>query len=75
MSFISKKVPQVRPYLGIGGGLLKTGDATDNDQLKGAVNIIAGSYINVYNGDLFVDYTTRNFFKYNQIIVGYRFPF
>jgi len=69
------KTDMVNPYLGLGVGLMKVGDSEDADQLKGAYNFIVGSTLNVWKGDLYVDYTARNLFKYNQLIVGYRFPF
>ena len=72
---ILKKVEAVKPYIGLGLGLMKVSTDLDEDKLKGAYNFIAGTYLNVWKGDLYVDYTARNLFKYNQLIVGYRFPF
>jgi len=65
----------LKPYIGVGGGLMKVGSDLDQDQLKGAYNLLIGSYLKVMNGDLYVDFTTRNLFSYNQLIVGYRLPF
>ena len=72
---IFKEVEIIKPYVGLGLGLMKVSNDTDEDKLKGAYNFIVGSYLNVWKGDLYVDYTARNLFKYNQLIVGYRFPF
>jgi len=65
----------LKPYAGIGAGLMKVGNDQDQDQLKGAYNLMVGSYLKVMNGDLYVDFTTRNLFSYNQLIIGYRLPF
>lgn len=72
---IIKKVPNVKPYVGAGLGLLKVGDADNEDKIKGGINLILGTSLNVMNGDLYVDLTSRNFFDYNQIVVGYKLPF
>ena len=61
--------------VGFGLGLLKVGDDQDADKLTGSYNFIVGSSLNVWSGDLYVDFTARNAFRYNQLIVGYRFPF
>ena len=61
--------------MGLGIGLLKVGDDIDADQLKGALSFLVGTSLNVLNGDLYVDFTARNLFKYNQLVVGYRLPF
>jgi len=74
LDFITKS-DLIQPYVGLGLGLMKIGDDQDADQLKTAFNFIAGTSLNVWNGDLYVDFTARNIFKYNQLIVGYRFPF
>lgn len=57
------------PYVGLGLGLNKV------DKFHFGVNIIAGSYVDVGNGSLFVEYTSRRFFKNNQLSLGYRFKF
>lgn len=54
------------PYIGAGLGFNKIKD------FDFGVNLILGTYINVGNGSLFVDYTSRNFFDNNQFAVGYR---
>lgn len=69
------KSKHIKPYAGLGLGLLKVGDKTNVDRLTGAWNLIVGTSLNVFAGDLYVDLTARNTFKYNQVIVGYRFPF
>lgn len=58
------------PYAGAGVGFMKI-----RDYSKLNANLIIGSYFNVWNGKLFVDFTTRNFFDYNQISVGYKIDF
>ena len=57
------------PYIGVGLGVNKA------DKFKFGVNLIGGTYINVGNGSLFVEYTSRRFFDNNLISVGYRFNF
>lgn len=74
IDFLTKS-KMVTPYIGLGLGLMKVGDDQDADKLTGAYNFIVGSSLNVWSGDLYVDFTARNAFKYNQLIVGYRFPF
>ena len=74
MDFITKSKTIV-PYAGLGLGFMKVGDELNVDKLTGAWNFIVGTSLNVFAGDLYVDYTARNSFKYNQLIVGYRFPF
>ena len=74
MTFITKSKTLV-PYAGLGIGFMKVGDDLNADKLTGAWNFIIGTSLNVFAGDLYVDLTARNSFKYNQLIVGYRFPF
>ena len=57
------------PYVGIGLGLNKI------DTFDFGVNMIAGTYIDIGNGSLFVEYTSRKFFDNNLISLGYRFAF
>ena len=58
------------PYAGIGvGGLRNDGDFKLNH------NMIVGTNLKFGKGRVFVDYTSRNFLKYNQIAVGYRMSF
>ena len=57
------------PYVGIGLGLNKI------EKFNFGVNFIAGSYLDVGNGSLFVEYTSRRAFKNNLISLGYRFDF
>lgn len=60
----------VKPYAGAGLGFINIeGNAKFN------ANIILGAYTNVLNGQLFVDFTTRNFLDYNQVALGYKFNF
>lgn len=57
------------PYVGLGLGVNRL------EKFNFGVNVIGGTYIDVGNGSLFVEYTTRRFFKNNQFIFGYRFSF
>lgn len=57
------------PYVGVGLGLNKA------DKFKFGINFIGGTYVNVGNGSLFVEYTSRQFFDNNLISLGYRFNF
>ncbi|WP_127845541.1 hypothetical protein [Psychroflexus aestuariivivens] len=60
----------IRPYAGLGGGYLYN----DEDSVLTG-NIIIGAYTNALGGRLYVDYTNRNLFNYNQFALGYRFNF
>lgn len=57
------------PYVGIGLGINKI------DNFDFGINFIAGSYLDVGNGSLFVEYTSRRAFKNNLFSLGYRFDF
>lgn len=58
----------LKPYVGAGLGFMSLdGNAKFN------TNIILGTYANVLNGKLYVDFTTRNFLDYNQVSIGYKF--
>lgn len=59
-------------YAGIGVGLHQL---ESRSGLEGLFNIIIGADLPLWEGRAFVDFTTRNIFKYNQIALGYRFPF
>ena len=64
----------VTPYLGTGAGFMQI--AKDGDEkLRLNYNVIFGTYLDVMGGKLYVDFTARNLFKFNQIIAGYRFAF
>ncbi|GAA5220157.1 hypothetical protein [Membranihabitans marinus] len=67
--------PHIRPYAGLGVGLLKAAKGSSEDKLLGAWNFIIGTTLDVNFGEIYVDFTGRNAFKYNQLIVGYVFPF
>ncbi|HSQ45811.1 MAG TPA: hypothetical protein VLM44_02715 [Lutibacter sp.] len=60
----------IHTYAGLGAGFIY-----NNDNLDATANIILGTYLNVANGRLYIDYTNRNLFKYNQFSMGYRFSF
>ena len=67
---INIKNTTVKPYAGAGIGFMNIyGDNNFN------ANLIVGSYLNLLEGKLYVDFTTRNFFNYNQISAGYKFKF
>ena len=57
------------PYVGVGLGINKA------DKFKFGVNLIGGTYVDVGNGSLFIEYTSRQFFDNNVISLGYRFNF
>ncbi len=71
---INVKNSLVKPYVSVGAGFMQIADDGD-DQLKLNYNFILGSYLNFAGGRLYADFTARNAFKYNQIVVGYRLPF
>jgi len=71
---INVKNSLVKPYVSVGAGFMQIADDGD-DQLKLNYNFIFGSYMNFAGGRLYADFTARNAFKYNQIVVGYRLPF
>jgi hypothetical protein len=58
------------PYAGAGIGFGNFVDGT-----KGFYNIIIGTKLPVLHKNLYVDYTMRNSFDYNQLAVGYNFKF
>lgn len=60
------------PYVGIGIGLQQPGE---REGLQGTYGGILGAELELWNGKAFVDYTMRNIFDYNQIVLGYKFPF
>lgn len=63
------------PYAGAGLGIMKIGDSEQNNT-KLAFNIVLGANLfQVAGGRFYVDYSIRNFFKYNQFSAGYRLPF
>jgi hypothetical protein len=63
------------PYAGVGFGVLNIGDELDN-RTKLAANIVLGANLfKVAEGRFYVDLSARNFFKYNQLVAGYRLPF
>jgi len=74
LPFTLKKTNTIKPYIGAGVGFMQIGESGDN-RLKGALNIIVGSYVNVAGGRVFIDLTGRNLFQNNQLIAGYRFAF
>ena len=64
----------VTPYIGVGAGFMQIAEDGD-DKLRLNYNAIFGTYLKVWKGRVYVDFTARNLFKYNQIIAGYRFNF
>ena len=58
------------PYAGAGLGF---GNLVDG--INGFYNIIIGTKLPVLHKNLYVDYTMRNSFEYNQIAVGYNLKF
>ena len=67
--FYANNYSKFSPYVGLGLGLNKLQD------FDFGVNIIGGTYLQVGNGSMFLEYTSRRFFKNNQLSIGYRFDF
>ncbi len=67
---ISLKNEKVKPYIGAGLGFGKI-----NDESKGNYNIIIGAELPFLLENLYVDFTTRNLFDYNQLAIGYKLNF
>lgn len=57
------------PYVGIGLGINKI------EKFDFGINFIGGTYLDIGNGSMFVEYTSRRAFKNNLISLGYRFDF
>lgn len=60
----------IQPYIGLGLGY---NNIADYD--KFGTNLIIGTSFNVLGGNLYADYTARNFIDIHQISVGYKFGF
>lgn len=60
----------LEPYIGLGFGYNNVGDFD-----KFGTNLIIGTSFNVLGGNIYADYTARNFIDMHQISVGYRFGF
>ncbi|HFA52141.1 MAG TPA: hypothetical protein ENJ95_24250 [Bacteroidetes bacterium] len=69
-----EKIQPVTPYVGTGIGFMQIAKNGD-EKLRLNYNFIVGSYLRLGRGRAYVDLTARNLFKYNQLIIGYRFPF
>ncbi len=67
---IELKTKKFEPYAGIGLGF---GDL--ESELEGFYNVVFGTSLPLLNNKLFVDYTMRNSFNYNQIAIGYKLTF
>lgn len=63
---------RVSPYAGVGVGLQQNASASG---LIGTYGVILGTELQMWNGKAFVDYTMRNIFDYNQIVLGYKLSF
>lgn len=73
--FNIKNIENFGPYAGAGLGVMKIGNRELNNT-KLAFNIVLGANLfQVAGGRFYVDYSIRNFFKYNQLSAGYRLPF
>ncbi len=70
----NKRFNTLRPYIGGGLGLMKI-EQNQSDQFRGALNLILGTYLDVWKGRLYVDLAGRNLFRNNQLVAGYRLPF
>lgn len=71
---IKFKALPIKPYIGAGYGLMQL-EQNSVTKLRGALNLIAGSFIQIKKGQIFVDVIGRNFLNNIQIAGGYRFPF
>lgn len=60
----------LEPYIGLGFGYNNVGDFD-----KFGTNLIIGTSFNVLGGNIYADYTARNFIDMHQISVGYKFGF
>jgi hypothetical protein len=73
--FKSKETASFEPYVGAGVGLMQVGVKGDQ-KLKGAANILFGANLfRMGGGRFYADWNARNFFKFNQLALGYRLPF
>ncbi len=59
----------LRPYAGLGLGIFH------GEKVHYGTNIILGADIRLFGGSLFADYSSRSWFKQNQVAIGYRFVF
>lgn len=70
-----KKPSAIEPYAGLGCGFMQVGEGGD-EKIKLASNIIIGTnFFRLGGGRFYADWNARNFFKHNQIALGYRLPF
>lgn len=60
----------IQPYIGLGLGY---NNIADYD--KFGTNLIIGTSFNVLGGNIYADYTARNFIDIHQFSVGYKFGF
>lgn len=60
----------LEPYIGLGVGYNNVGDFD-----KFGTNFIIGTSFNLLGGNIYADYTARNFIDMHQISVGYKFRF
>jgi hypothetical protein len=58
------------PYIGAGLGLSNIADKS-----RGHYNVIIGAQLPFIHKNVYVDYTMRNTFDYNQLALGYRLSF
>lgn len=65
-----KKLQKIKPYVGAGLGI-----TSFDNKIKFGTNIIIGTSVNVWDGNLYVDYSVRGLFRDHQIAVGYRLNF
>lgn len=73
--FKGKEAASIEPYMGLGLGFMQVGEKGDQ-KLKGATNIILGANLfRLGGGRFYADLSARNFFRHNQLALGYRLPF
>jgi hypothetical protein len=70
-----KQAEGFNPYVGLGAGLLRIGPIGEERLRLGSNIIIGANLFKVAGGRLYVDFSGRNLFRYNQIAAGYRLPF
>jgi hypothetical protein len=66
---MSGRVKGLQPYVGTGLGVVL------QDGINGSFNLVAGVHYSKNKNHFFADYTSRNLFKTNRILLGYQFSF
>lgn len=66
----NNSMTMIEPYIGLGLGYNNVGDLN-----KLGTNIVLGASFNVLGGNVYADYTARNFIDIHQLSIGYKFGF